>query len=77
MAKKHGEPLDEAVYCKVMLDKAISGEALEHTGVKVTALRSEKICMDLFIGRVTRGPKKGMVRSFPIWDAVRSSGTAR
>lgn len=80
LAKKHGEPLDEAVYCEVMFDKSISGEvpehrdfiytkgipALERMGVKVTVLRSEKTYVDLFTGRVTRGPKKGMVRSFPV-----------
>lgn len=80
LAKKHGEPLDEAVYCEVMFDKTISGEvpehrdfiytrgipALERMGVKVTVLRSEKTYVDLFTGRITRGPKKGMVRSFPV-----------
>ena len=80
LAKKHGEPLDEAVYCEVMFDKNISGEvpehrdfiygtaipALERMGVKIIVLRSEKTYVDLFTGRVTRGPKKGMVRSFPI-----------
>ena len=30
LAKKHGEPLDEAVYCEVMFDKTISGEVPEH-----------------------------------------------
>ena len=54
LARKHGEPLDEAVYCEVMFDKTISGEVPEHRDV------------DLFTGRVTRGPKKGMVRSFPV-----------
>ena len=80
LAVQHGEPLDEAVYCEVMFDKDISGEvpehrdfiygtaipALERMGVKVIVLRSEKTYVDLFTGRVTRGPKKGMVRSFPI-----------
>ena len=80
LAKEHGEPLDEAVYCEVMFDKDISGEvpehrdfiygtaipALERMGVKIIVLRSEKTYVDLFTGRVTRGPKKGMVRSFPI-----------
>lgn len=80
LAKEHGEPLDEAVYCEVMFDKGISGEvpehrdfiyetaipALERMGVKIIILRSEKTYVDLFTGRVTRGPKKGMVRSFPI-----------
>ncbi len=80
LAKAHGEPLDEAVYCEVMFDKGISGEvpehrdfiyetaipALERMGVKVVVLRSPKTYVELFTGRVTRGPKKGMVRSFPL-----------
>lgn len=80
LAKEHGEPLDEAVYCEVMFDKGISGEVPEHRdfiydtaipalkrmGVKIIVLRSEKTYVELFTGRVTRGPKKGMVRSFPL-----------
>ena len=80
LAKKHGEPLDEAVYCEVMFDKTISGEvpehrdfiytkgipALERMGIKVTVLRGKKTNVDLFTGRITRGPKKGMLRSFPV-----------
>ena len=80
LAKEHDEPLDEAVYCEVMFDKDISGEvpehrdfiyntaipALERMGVKIIVLRSEKTYVELFTGRVTRGPKKGMVRSFPL-----------
>ena len=78
--ESNGEPLDEAVYCEVMFDKEISGEvpehrdfiyttaipALERRGVKVTVLRSEKTYVDLFTGKITRGPKKGLLRSFPI-----------
>lgn len=80
LAVQHGEPLDEAVYCEVMFDRDISGEVPEHQdfiygkaiptlkrmGIKVVVLRSEKTYVDLFTGRITRGPKKGMVRSFPI-----------
>ena len=80
LALKHREPLDEAVYCEVMFDRDISGEvpehrdfiygtaipALEQMGVRIVVLRSEKTYVDLFTGRITRGPKKGMVRSFPI-----------
>lgn len=80
LALEHGESLDEVVYCEVMFDKHISGEvpehrdfiygrgipALERIGVKVTVLRGEKTYVDLFTGRVTRGPKKGLVRSFPL-----------
>ncbi|WP_297872214.1 phosphoadenosine phosphosulfate reductase [uncultured Oscillibacter sp.] len=80
LAKAHGEPLDEAVYCEVMFDEGISGEvpehrdfiyetaipALERMGVRVIVLRSKKTYVELFTGRITRGPKKGMVRSFPL-----------
>ena len=80
LALEHGEPLDEAVYCEVMFDQHTSGEvpehrdfiyskgipALERMGVKVTVLRGKKTYVDLFTGRITRGPKKGMLRSFPI-----------
>ena len=80
LAKAHGEPLDEAVYCEVMFDKGISGEvpehrdfiyktaipALERMGVRVIVLRSKKTYVELFTGRITQGPKKGMVRSFPL-----------
>lgn len=80
MALEHGEPLDQAVYCEVMFDADLSGEvtehrdfiyekaipALERMGVKVRVLRSEQTYVGLFTGRITRGPKKGLLRSFPI-----------
>ena len=80
LALEHGEPLDEAVYCEVMFDKTVSGEVPEHRdfiyhtaipklegmGVKVRVLCAEKTYVDLFTGTVTRGPKKGMLRAFPI-----------
>ena len=80
LAMEHGEPLDEAVYCEVMFDEGISGEvpehrdfiyeraipALERMGVKVRALRAEQTYMGLFTGQITRGPKKGLLRAFPI-----------
>ena len=40
--------------------------ALERMGVKVIVLRSLKTYVELFTGRVTRGQRKGMVRSFPL-----------
>ena len=80
LAKKHGEPLDEVIYCEVMFDKGISGEVPEHRdfiynkaipalnrmGVEVVVLRAYQTYVGLFTGEITRGPKKGMVRSFPI-----------
>ena len=80
MALEHGEPLDQAVYCEVMFDADLSGEVPEHRdfiyekaiptlermGVKVRVLRSEQTYVGLFTGRITRGPKKGLLRAFPI-----------
>ena len=80
LALEHGEPLDEAVYCEVMFDKRTSGEvpehrdfiygtaipALERMGVKIRVLRGLQTYVGLFTGRITRGPKKGLLRSFPI-----------
>ena len=39
LAKRHGEPLDEAVYCEVMFDKTISGEVPEHRNFIYTGRR--------------------------------------
>lgn len=80
LAVQHGEPLDEVVYCEVMFDKDVSGEVPEHRdfiwhaaipaikkmGIQVTVLRGTKTYVDLFTGQITRGPKKGLLRSFPI-----------
>ena len=80
LAIRYQEPLDEAVYCEVMFDKDISGEIPEHRefiygtaipvlesmGVKVRVLRAEQTYVSLFTGRITRGPKKGLLRAFPI-----------
>lgn len=80
LALEHGEPLDEAVYCEVMFDKRTSGEVPEHRafiyetalprlerlGIPVRVLRSDKTYLDLFAGTVTRGPKKGLRRGFPL-----------
>ena len=39
---------------------------LEKLGVPVRVLRSEKTYTSVFMGKVTRGPKKDMIRSFPV-----------
>ena len=80
LALEHGEPLDEVIYCEVMFDDYISGEVPEHQdfiyqaaipafeklGVPVRVVKSEKTYTSVFMGRITRGPKKGMIRSFPM-----------
>ena len=40
--------------------------ALERMGIPVVVLRGKKTYVELFTGHITRGPKKGLVRSFPI-----------
>ena len=88
LAKLHGEPLDEAIYCEVMFDRNISGEvpehrefiyttaipALERMGVKVTVLRSMKTYVDLFTGKITRGPKKGLLCIPHLWAMLCPAG---
>ena len=63
-----------------MFDRHISGEvpehrdfiyhtaipALERMGVKIRVLRGPQTYVGLFTGRITRGPKKGLLRAFPI-----------
>ena len=63
-----------------MFDSCISGEVPEHRdfiygtaiptlermGVKIRILRGPQTYVGLFTGRITRGPKKGLLRSFPI-----------
>ena len=80
LAAEKNEPLDEVIYSEVMFDQEISGEVPEHRdfiyntalprleqmGVPIRVLRSDKTYVDLFTGQVTRGPKKGKLRSFPI-----------
>ena len=91
LAQKYGEPLDEAVYCEVMFDQNISGEvpehrdfiytrgipALERMGIKVTVLRGERTYLDLFTGRITRGPKRECCALSPSAGGVPSSVTAK
>ena len=81
LAKQHGEPLDEVVYCEVMFDKEISGEHPEHAefvhtklkpfvedvlGVPFVILRSEKTYIDVFTRLITRGDNLGKPYGFAI-----------
>ncbi len=80
LAIEHGEPLDEVVYCEVMFDENISGEIPEHKefiynkaipmlesyGIKTVVLRSEWTYMNHFNFVITKGPRKGLIRGFPI-----------
>lgn len=81
LALKHGEPLDEVVYCEVMFDKNISGEIPEHRdfiydkaipflekrGIKTTVLRHEKnTYLTYFFSKVTRGERVGKLHGFPM-----------
>lgn len=80
LAMENGEPLDEVVYCEVMFDDNTSGEIPEHAefiynkaipllerhGIKTVVLRSEWTYMDHFNFVITKGPRKGLIRGFPI-----------
>lgn len=80
LAREHGEPLDEVVYCEVMFDDQISGEVPEHRdfiynvaipklkswGIKTTVLKSDKTYMTNFFHIITKGPRIGKLRSFPL-----------
>lgn len=80
LAIKHGEPLDEVVYCEVMFDEKTSGEIPEHIdfihekaipflnreGIKVKVLRSKKTYLDYFFGVISRGERKGKIHGFPL-----------
>lgn len=79
LAKEHGEPLDEVVYCEVMFDKETSGEHKEHRDfvfqkvkpfvenvlqVPFIILRSQKTYIDVFTHLITKGPNEGKPYGF-------------
>ena len=79
LAKEHGEPLDEVVYCEVMFDQETSGEHPEHRdfvyqkvkpfvedvlNVPFTILRSEKTYVDVFSHLITKGSNIGKPYGF-------------
>lgn len=80
LALEHGEPLDEIVYCEVMFTDEISGEVPEHMdficekaipyfesrGIKVVVLRSDWTFMKHFYSVISKGPRKGKIRGFPL-----------
>lgn len=79
LAKEHGEPLDEVIYCEVMFDEETSGEHPEHRDfvyrkvkpfveevlqVPFIVLRSEKTYVDVFTHLITKGPNIGKAYGF-------------
>ncbi len=89
LAKKHGEPLDEAVYCEVMFDKTISGEvpehrdfiytkgipALERMGIKVTVLRGKKTVCRSVHRAYYPWPQEGYAAVLPcVWEVLCPAG---
>ena len=80
IAIEHGDPLDEVAYCEVMFDEQISGEIPEHkdfiynkaiplfekNGIKTVVLRSDFTYLDHFFAVISKGPRKGKIRGFPI-----------
>ena len=69
LAKEHGEPLDEIVYCEVMFDDHISGEIPEHRrfiydvavpkldgwGINTVVLRSKNTYVSSFKREIKSG----------------------
>lgn len=80
IARDHGEPLEELVYCEVMFDKETSGEVPEHRdfiyekaipkieswGIKVSVLRPQKTYVDAFTQTIRKGNNAGKICSFPL-----------
>ena len=68
------------IYCEVMFDQGISGEIPEHRdfiyrtaiprlekwGIPVTVLRDPSTYVDNVAHLIRRGPKRGMIRGFPL-----------
>lgn len=79
LAKEHGEPLDEVVYCEVMFDSETSGEQPEHRDfiyqklmpfveevlrVPFVVLHAKKTYVDVFTHTITKGPNAGLAYGF-------------
>ena len=79
LAKEHGEPLDEVVYCEVMFDNETSGEHPEHREfvyeivkpfveyelqVPFTILRSDVTYVDVFKHLIKKGDNTGKEYGF-------------
>jgi len=77
---ERGEPVDEAVYCRVMFDGGTSGELPEHEdwihnraipllekryGIKTAVVQAERTYTDYFYSRYQKGKKIGRIYGFP------------
>lgn len=81
VAIERGEPLDENLWCEVMLTKEISAEVPEHRdfmyevaipkleryyGIKTKVVKSDLTMVDLFYHVCTKGKSVGKLLGFPI-----------
>lgn len=77
---EHGEPVDEAVYCRIMFDDTTSAELPEHEdwihshaipllesryGIKTAVVQAERTYCDYFYSRFQKGKKIGRIYGFP------------
>jgi len=77
---EHGDPIDEALYCRVMFDSDTSGELPEHEdwihnhaipllekryGIKTAVVQAERTYTDYFYNRYQKGGKIGQIYGFP------------
>lgn len=77
---KHGIPVDEAAYCRIMFDNETSAELPEHEawifshaipllkekyGINTTVVQAERTYTDVFYSRYQKGGKIGQIYGFP------------
>ncbi|MDL2287995.1 phosphoadenosine phosphosulfate reductase [Oscillospiraceae bacterium OttesenSCG-928-F05] len=77
---EHGEPIDKAVYCRIMFDHVTSAELPEHEdwifshaipllerryGIHTTVVQAERSYVDYFYSRFQKGRKAGRIYGFP------------
>jgi len=73
---EHGEPVDEAAYCRIMFDDETSAELPEHEewihehaipllqsryGIKTTIIQGERTYTDCFYSVFQKGKNKGRI----------------
>ena len=78
---ERGQPVDEAVYCRIMFDDETSAELPEHEdwicnhatplldsryGIKTAIVESERSYTDYFYSRYQKGNKIGQIYGFPL-----------
>lgn len=89
LAREHGEPLDEVVYCEVMFDQDVSGEVPEHRdfiyNVAIPKLKSwgdqdgrpserKDLCVQLHARHSVRATRRPSEILPAVWALLYSAG---